>query len=150
MQEGWSWVRRLSQMGTILKTRLSGVKVGEDSFGNVYYRSRFPSAQGVETRWVLYRGEPEPTKVPPVWFAWLHHMADLRLTMPSVCDQPLPNVSSSSYGWQKPHHPNLTGTEAAYLPSGYGLNSMIKGKERKTTPFFSSWHPPRDELIREP
>ncbi len=141
MFESFSWIRRLSQAGTVLITRLSGVKVGQDSFGNSYYSLfRRQGLSGKERRWVLYAGEPEASKIPPEWYAWMHHMAERPL--PIVCDQPLPNVVVKRYGWQKPHHPNLTGTEAALIPSGYGLNLLIEGRSRKAPPTYQAWTPP--------
>lgn len=118
-------------------TRFCGVFVGKDSFGNRYYESRFQC--GSDKRWVVFEGEPEATKIPPEWFAWVHYICDTPL--PVLCDQPLPNVVSNRYVWQKPHHPNLTGSEAAYLPSGYGLNHLVKGKGAKKKPSYEPWGP---------
>lgn len=139
MRESFSFVRRLSQIGTLLKTKFLGVSIGEDSFGNRYFQARRTSKGKKPARWVLYAGEPEPTKVPPEWFAWLHYICDTPL--PVVCDQPLPNVATNRYVWQKPHHPNLTGSEAALLPSGYGLNHLIKERRQKTAPSYRPWKP---------
>lgn len=151
MFDQFSWIRRLSQAGTLLYTTMAGIKVGEDSFGNQYFRSRKeadPRKGRTQKRWVLYAGEPEATKVPPEWFAWLHYTAENPL--PSVCDQPLPNVSFNRYVWQKPHLPNLTGSEAASIPPGYGLNLMVQGQGDKTSPTYKAWTPEHDLSIREP
>ncbi|MDD5587338.1 MAG: NADH-ubiquinone oxidoreductase subunit NDUFA12 family protein, partial [Alphaproteobacteria bacterium] len=96
----FSWIRRLSQLGTRLDTWLSGVAVGRDSAGNSYYRARRKRAGQRKRRWVIYAGEPEASAVPPEWHVWLHHLAD----------SPLPGQSRFHQPWQKPHQPDLTGT----------------------------------------
>src|SRR5512139_3226837 len=62
--------------GTHLWTRLYGEPVGEDEFGNRYYRTRGGKIDPVllmERRWVIYSGEAEASSVPPSWHGWLHH-----------------------------------------------------------------------------
>jgi NADH:ubiquinone oxidoreductase subunit len=66
---------------TRLYTRRYGIHVGEDQFGNQYYRNpKAHRAPGLlsssEKRWVLYNGAPEASRVPPAWHAWLHHITD--------------------------------------------------------------------------
>ncbi len=107
--ENFSFVRRVSQIGTLLQTFLRGKEVGCDSFGNRYYRERGtprPSNGGRvrQKRWVIYAGEPEPTKVPPEWHLWLHHTADA------------PLIETGHRAWQKPHSANKTGTTDAWMP----------------------------------
>src|SRR3954462_5285336 len=70
-------------LGTWLLTWLRGEPVGTDEFGNRYYRLKNFTPQPLgggrfsrERRWVIYKGEPEGSKVPPEWHAWLHHMYD--------------------------------------------------------------------------
>ncbi|EPX86482.1 NADH:ubiquinone oxidoreductase 17.2 kD subunit [Rubellimicrobium thermophilum DSM 16684] len=105
----WTAVRRIftwwdgQTYGTQLWTRRHGVKVGEDEFGNIYYRSR-----DGRRRWVIYNGEAEASRVPPDWFGWLHRNYD---EAPS--EKPLRRKP-----WEKPHLPNLTGTDLAYAPPG--------------------------------
>jgi len=101
-------------IGTRLLTWWSGELVGSDSFGNRYYRrkgtAKLIKGGGMESRdrrWVIYRGEAEPSKVPAEWHGWLHH----------TCDTP-PDESAPRRPWQKPHLPNLTGTASAYRPPG--------------------------------
>jgi len=130
MYDHLSLVRRVSQAGTLLLTRLCGLRMGTDDYGNVYYRARRKAANGLERRWVLYAGEPEATMVPPAWYGWLHHL----------CDQPLPSDPESRYVWQKSHQPNLSGTEVAPLPTAHPLNQIATGggvvKE-----VYQSWNP---------
>lgn len=115
-------------IGTLLFTWLKGKPVGTDSFGNRYYRAPSIKLHGSERRWVLYRGQPEPSKVPPEWHAWLHHMTDAPLT--EIAAQPKP--------WQKPHRPNLTGTQGAIFPRGHALMS---GQRQRAAGDYDAWKP---------
>ncbi|HUY68649.1 MAG TPA: NADH:ubiquinone oxidoreductase subunit NDUFA12 [Alphaproteobacteria bacterium] len=124
----FSLIRRLSQFGTLMQTRLCGVEVGRDEFANRYYRARRTPEGRREKRWVLYAGEPEASKVPPAWHIWLHHTADA----------PLPESSEHMQPWQKSHQPNLTGTNEAYLPPGHTLEG---GHRAKATGDYEAWRP---------
>ncbi|RMD49590.1 MAG: NADH:ubiquinone oxidoreductase subunit NDUFA12 [Alphaproteobacteria bacterium] len=92
-----------STLGTLLYTWRHGVLVGEDQFGNRYYRSR-----DGKRRWVIYAGEAEASTVPPDWHGWLHFTWDEPPT-----ERPLPHKP-----WEKPHRPNPTGTPEAHIPAG--------------------------------
>jgi len=114
-------------IGTLLFTWLRGEAVGTDAYGNRYYRSKKAASPRAERRWVLYKGEPEASKVPPQWHAWLHRTVD---TVPSGNEPTRP--------WQKPHEPNLTGTAQAYRPPGH----VFKGGQRaKATGDYEPWRP---------
>ena len=55
--------------GTLLTTSLYGEFVGEDEFGNRYYRTKggkIDPALGFERRWVIYNGVAEASSVPPI------------------------------------------------------------------------------------
>ncbi|MGI9498807.1 MAG: NADH-ubiquinone oxidoreductase subunit NDUFA12 family protein [Geminicoccaceae bacterium] len=93
---------------TLFKTWLSGELVGEDAYGNRYYREKKPEAGRRERRWVVYSKVPEPTRVPPGWVGWLHG----RIKEPPS-DAPLPSPH-----FEMEPQPNLTGTTEAYLPPG--------------------------------
>lgn len=123
-----SLIRRLSQAGTMLQTWLQGEKVGEDSWGNVYYKARKTPAGQRERRWVMYADEPEASLVPPEWHGWLHHTA----AAPITADSPLRK------SWQKGHQPNLTGTSAAYFPPGHVLRG---GQRAASTSDYEAWKP---------
>jgi NADH:ubiquinone oxidoreductase subunit len=121
-------------IGTLLFTWWKGVRVGTDEFGNRYYREK-PGRRlrpgggrdSRERRWVLYKGEPEASKVPAEWHAWLHHTVN-----------ELPNPDRRKYPWEKPHLPNLTGTARAYRPPG----SLLKGGRRAAaTGDYEPWQP---------
>lgn len=90
-------------IGTMIYTWRKGEKVGEDDQGNVFYQSR-----DGKRRWVIFNGESEASRVSPDWHGWLHHTYDSPPT-----EDPLPHKP-----WEKPHQPNLTGTELAYVPKG--------------------------------
>jgi NADH:ubiquinone oxidoreductase subunit len=122
----FSFIRRLSQFGTLMQTFLCGRAAGEDEFGNRYYRARRTPKGLREKRWVVYAGEPEASKVPPEWHIWLHHTADA------------PLIDEARLPWQKPHQQNLTGTPDAYLPPGHTLEG---GKRDKATGDYEAWRP---------
>jgi len=122
--DSFSFIRRLSQLGTWLQTGLCGQEVGVDTFGNRYYRDPHMQKGVREKRWVMYAGEPEASKVPPEWHIWLHH----------TMDAPLP--LSSRKAWQKPHIENMTGTPDAWLPPA------LEGKDRpRATGDYQPWKP---------
>ena len=112
-----------STLGTALFTSRKGEKVGDDDQGNVYYRER-----GGDRRWVIYNGEIEATRIPPEWHAWLHGLTD---APPS--EKPLPTQV-----WEKPHHPNLTGTAAAYHPPG---SLLSEGSRSRAVGDYEPWTP---------
>src|SRR5271168_1645728 len=101
MADNFSFIRRLSQFGTMLQTCFCGVEAGRDKSGNRYYHARRTPEGAREKRWVIYAGEPEASKVPPEWHIWLHHTTAAPLSPQSPFRQP----------WQKPYQPNMTGTE---------------------------------------
>jgi len=117
----------MATMGTRLFTLLRGELVAEDEFGNRYYQDRRPPRDGARRRrWVIYKGEDEASKVPPMWHAWLHH----------VIDQPPEKVTLRP--WQKPHQPNPTGTPEAYRPPG----DMLAGEHPEgMPPPYRAWRP---------
>jgi len=122
-------------IGTRIMTWLRGELVGTDVFGNRYYRDKSKRTLergggrfSREKRWVIYNGEPESSRVPPEWHAWLHH---------TVNEIPT-DGGKLKYTWQKPHQPNLTGTPDAYRPPG----SLVRGGHRApTTGDYEAWKP---------
>lgn len=118
----------MADIGTRLYTWLNGEKVGDDQFGNVYYRGKKATSGPREKRWVVYKGEPEASKVPPAWHGWLHYTTD---AVPS-------GAKPQERPWQKEHLPNLTGTDLAYRPPGH----VLKGGQRdKATGDYEAWRP---------
>jgi NADH:ubiquinone oxidoreductase subunit len=113
-------------IGTRLFTWLNGDFVGADEFGNRYFRDKKEADPKKARRWVLYKGEPEASKVPPHWHRWLHYVTD---------EVPANLVTKP---WQKPHVPNLTGTALAYRPPGH----VLAGAQRdKATGDYEAWKP---------
>ena len=88
-------------LGTSLKTFFFGKFVGQDSFGNKYYESKKGK------RWVIYSNEVEASKIPVEWYSWMHFT-------PNKIEK---SHELKKYEWQKPHQPNLTGTDSAYYPN---------------------------------
>ena len=118
----------MANFGTWLFTLFKGEFVGEDEFGNRYYRERGKTHDRWERRWVIYNGEDEASKVPPLWHQWLH-----KTTHTPPNEQP-----AETRPWQKPHRPNLTGTPEAYRPPG----SQLKGGRRAAaTGDYEPWQP---------
>jgi len=112
-------------IGTWLSTQLTGVRVGKDSAGNVYYRERGKPTGRRSRRWVIYKGRPEASAVPPEWHAWLHH----------TVDEPLQPVEQP---WAKPHQANRTGTTEAYVPAG---DERGGGTRRGASGDYQAWTP---------
>jgi NADH:ubiquinone oxidoreductase subunit len=123
------WLQN-NALGTWILTRWRGEFVGEDEFGNRYYRERGAKGRRRERRWVVYArlGEIEPSMVPPGWHAWLRHNLE---QAPS--EAPLPEKR-----WEKPYQPNLTGTVQAYLPPGHELRG---GRRDRATGDYEAWRP---------
>lgn len=110
-------------------TRFGGAKlVGHDSSGNRYYSGSPRKGYNRDRRWVVYKGDPEASNVPPEWHGWLHHQTD---EVPA-------DSGSFRRSWQKPHRPNLTGTNAAYRPPGHVLAG---GRRDKATGDYEPWMP---------
>jgi NADH:ubiquinone oxidoreductase subunit len=113
----------MATVGTLLMTWWKGELVGEDQFGNRYYREK----GNPKRRWVIYKGEPDGSRTPPEWRAWLHR---------TVSEPPL--GPRTPIPWEKEHAPNLTGTARAYRPSG----SLLEGGRRPhATGDYEAWRP---------
>ena len=87
--------------GTRIQTIFSGKFIGKDNFGNKYYESKDGK------RWVIYSGEIDASKIPVEWYSWIHFT-------PNKIEK---KHTLKKYEWQKPHQPNLTGTDSAYYPN---------------------------------
>lgn len=114
-------------LGTRFYTWLKGEFVGEDEFGNRYYRA--PSAIPAsirERRWVIYSGYAEASAIPSGWHGWMHHRTDA------------PPGAYTPREWQKPHQPNLTGTPFAYRPPGSIATPMPASAAK---PDYEPWRP---------
>jgi len=120
----------LSNVQMLLHTAIKGTRVGADQFGNVYYKGKPRRGTTQERRWVMYSGETEASWVPPEWHGWLHHQTDV-----------IPDGGGKyRQAWQKPHQPNLTGTDQAYFPPGHAVKG---GKRASATGDYVAWQPPQ-------
>jgi NADH:ubiquinone oxidoreductase subunit len=120
----------LTNVQMLIHTALYGKYMGADALGNKYYRGKPLKGRKRERRWVIYKGEPEASTVPPEWHGWLHHQTDRA-----------PDAASKyRKAWQLPPQPNLTGTGAAYLPPGHTLRG---GKRDAATGDYTAWQPPQ-------
>ncbi len=123
-----------AHLGTRINTWLRGGKpVGSDRAGNRYYREKgggnvHKDSLRKERRWVIYNGEPEASRVPAEWHAWMHHTSD----------QVPPPGGPPRRPWQKDHQPNLTGTAGAYRPPGHTLKG---GHRDRATGDYEAWTP---------
>jgi NADH:ubiquinone oxidoreductase subunit len=117
--------------GTQVWTSLYGERVGEDEFGNQYFRTKggkIDPALGFERRWVIYNGYAEASAIPPSWHGWIHHTVDV----------PPTDEKYVARAWQKPHRPNPTGTPAAQRPTG---STLAQGRRPKATGDYKAWTP---------
>ena len=126
------WLRA-NALGTYLFTRRRGVLVGEDEFGNRYFRERGTTRDWRhERRWVVFKDadslEIDGSMVPPGWHGWLNRAREKAPT-----EEPL-----EVKRWEKGHQPNLSGTPTAYLPPGHELRG---GQRAPATGDYEAWRP---------
>jgi NADH:ubiquinone oxidoreductase subunit len=110
-------------IGTSLFSWRHGQKVGTDVHGNVYYQSKTG-----DRRWVIYNGPNDASRMAPEWYSWIHRQID------GLPDEVLPPAPK----FLKPPVPNMTGTPAAYRPSG----SLERGGRRQAASGdYQAWTP---------
>ena len=115
----------MATIGMHLMTWWKGELVGEDQFGNRYYREKGMASRNRPRRWTMFKGSTEASKTPPEWHAWLHRMIDDPPSVTPLATKP----------WQQPHLPNLTGTDAAYRPPGDNATGEVMA------PPYEAWRP---------
>ncbi len=109
-------------LGTRFYTWRKGERVGEDEFGNVYYRGKDGR------RWVIYNGLADATAIGPGWHGWMHYRTDT----------PPGEDGYQPWEWERPHQANMTGTSRAYHPKG----AMASGEKRqRVTGDYEAWAP---------
>ena len=126
----FTWWNR-STLSTAVYTLFMGERVGEDEFGNVYYRTkggRKDRALGFDRRWVIYNGYAEGSATPPGWYGWLHH----------TVDTPPTQESYKPREWELPYRANMTGTALAYRPPG---SILAAGQRPPTGGDYDAWRP---------
>jgi len=110
-------------IGTARFTRRNGVKVGSDDAGNVYYQGKKDGK-----RWVIYNGANDPSRIPPDWYSWIHHLIE---GLPEESLPPAPKFLKAPTA-------NLTGTPLAYRPAG----ALERGGHRAAaTGDYQAWTP---------
>ena len=117
--------------GTQFYTWRHGEFVGEDEFGNRYYRAKrpvFDPQLGAERRWVVYNCEVEASKMPPGWRGWLARTVDV----------PPSEEPYQPREWEMAHVPNNTGTAQAYRPQG---SIRGAGQRPAATGDYIPWSP---------
>ena len=107
--------------GTALWTRRFGEKVGEDVTGNIYYRNADDSR-----RWIHYVGDNDASRVPTEWYGWLHHTYALPPTRDPIVHKT----------WEKPHLPNLTGSDGAFFRKG-----SLRRADVEPASDYEAWRP---------
>jgi NADH:ubiquinone oxidoreductase subunit len=118
-------------LGTRFHTWRFGEFVGEDEFGNRYYRTKGGAKDptlGFQRRWVIYSGPAEASQTPPGWNGWLHQTVEV----------PPSEENYTPREWQKPHRPNYTGTPFAYRPPG---STLARGERPPATGDYEAWKP---------
>ncbi len=119
-------------LGMRIYTFFKGEKVGQDSFGNTYYRGKNGQKSriggGREQRWVIYDQNDDPTSVPADWHGWLHH----------TMSEPPTQTPLVHKVWEREHQINMTGTQQAYFPEGH---PNAGGKRAKATGDYEAWSP---------
>ncbi len=118
-------------LNTQFHTWRNGERVGEDEFGNIYYRTRggaIDPALGLERRWVIYKGESDGSATPPGWYGWLHHTVDTPPTKEHYVKRE----------WELPYEPNRTGTPQAWRPPG---STLSRAKRPAATGDYEAWTP---------
>ena len=101
-------------IGTRIYTLVSGKLIGTDSEGNKYFENKSGK------RWVIYNGEIDASKIPNEWYSWIHFTNNKIEKIHKL----------KKHSWQKPHQPNLTGTDKSYHP-----NSNKNENKKK----YNSW-----------
>ena len=109
-------------LGTRFFTWRNGERVGEDEYGNVYYRSKSGK------RWVIYHDQAEPSQIPSGWHGWIHGRVDVA---PS-------EETYEAREWQLPHRENFSGTSQAYRPKG---SVASQEKRPEVTGDYEAWRP---------
>lgn len=118
--------------GAWVNTRLNGEFVGEDEFGNRYYRTKGGAVDkclGFQRRWVIYKADADASCIPAGWNGWIHHRVDVA---------PSEEQGYRPWPWQQPHMANPTGTAAAYRPQGSILGAV---KRAPTGGDYEAWKP---------
>ena len=115
----------ISNIQMLFFTMRKGKLVGEDEYGNKYYRDKPKKGTTRERRWVIYKDKIDASLVPQEWHGWLHHQMN-----------DIPNKNSPyRQKWQQKHIGNKTGTDEAYFPPSFS------DKRNKAVGGYKAWSP---------
>jgi NADH:ubiquinone oxidoreductase subunit len=116
-------------VNTMFYTWRKGTFVGEDDYGNKYYKAPSAIPDSIpERRWVIYSGYSEASQIGPGWHGWMHHRVD---TAPSEETYVLKD-------WEAAHQENFTGSARAYHPPG---SIAAGGKPVVAAADYEPWKP---------
>lgn len=128
-------MRKLGPIGAVKKLLTfhiikPGKLVGTDKYGNKYYES--DQCVYGQNRWVEYTSYYyDATNVPPEWHSWLHYSNEA----------PGDKIEKSfEPQYSRNHIGNKTGTNEAYLPPNYILNSRWTPKTKLTKKFPDDYY----------
>ncbi|WP_161982823.1 NADH-ubiquinone oxidoreductase subunit NDUFA12 family protein [Candidatus Deianiraea vastatrix] len=96
-------------------------KVGVDEYENQYFVDKKTGS-----RFCLYYGIPEASKVPAEWHAWLHNASS---EIPT---------NQKKFNWQINHIPNSSGTKFAYTQLN-SIRSAISNGVFLVVKKYKSW-----------
>ncbi len=108
-------------LGTRMHTLINGRLVGLDLDGNKYFINK----KNTESRWVIYNGKMDASKINANWHDWIHYRTD-----------EIPVMDKKEKSWYKKHTMNYTGTEKFYSP-----RNASKKTKRSTHKSYESWSP---------
>ena len=111
-------------LGTLYHIWRKAEFVGEDQFGNRYYKEKKSGK-----RHVTYNGYADPSAIPPGWHGWMHYRSDVAPT----------DEKYQAKDWESEHQPNLTGTAFAYHPKG--SISSANSSRPAVTGDYEAWSP---------
>ena len=119
----------ISPIHISLVTLLTGAKkIGVDQSGNKYFEAKKRKEYKHTRRWVIYKGTPDASKVPPEWHGWLHH----------TVEDPPTKSPLTRREWETDHKPNMTGTPYATKPKGSLSTDMAR---QKASGDYEAWNP---------
>jgi len=98
-------------LGVRFYTWRHGERVGEDTSGNVYYRTR-----NDKRRWVIFADVVEASEIPSGWHGWMHHKIDT----PPVDD------GYKAHSWELAHQSNQTGTSNVVRQKERHLSAIMR------------------------
>lgn len=112
---------------------LKGHFVGKDERGNLYYQEGylFSKPNRRPHRWVIYKGEADPTAIPAAWHGWLHFTHEAPLVDATQ------KAQTSSRPKQSRVKKALSASSLTKDPLG-----LLKNRKKRLLPYVP-WVPPQ-------